>query len=475
MRLGAIERRVQHVETRPRLWLLVALLLPALPIRAWWYATPDGVAYLSIARRLAAGLAPARLGDAQLGYPLGYPLLISPAFWVDPRPWLTLAIMHWGLAALFLLGVQGWARRQLGAAGVWVTLLCAVNVNVWILYRRTLSEAAFCAVLPWTVLALDRVLDALVTGARARRALCAAAPLLLLLIAIREVGLLFAVGAGVAAAVRLRRGALPWRRAVPALAGIAAVAVLGLGVIRPERIAAAGPVFAGRAGDYADAAVAVGTTLAARVYLRMTEIGQLLVPGMFKAYGDRWLDLNTLVYAPLVLLVAIGWWRLWRDNADVLSAAVPLYIALFLAWPYAAGTRYLLPLLPVWWAALWRATAAYPHRRAVFAGLALAHLGVAIGYVVLIDAPRARVCDAQWPMVEQVTAEVGSDPLRAIDTPDCVRLMLEVARDRPVDVGRGSEAAPPSAVWVLAPRDVELSEAFAVESVAGGYQLARRR
>jgi hypothetical protein len=473
-RAAAIERWLARAEAWPRLWLLVALLLPGLQIRARWYATPDGVAYLSIARRLAAGLPPARLGDPQLGYPLGYPLLISPAFWVDARPWLTLALLHWGLAALFLLGVHRWARRQLGDAGVWVTLLCAVNVNVWILYRRTLSEAAFCAVLPWAVLALDRLLDRPRGGERMRARLVAAAVSLLLLVAIREVGLLFAAGALLAAVAHVWRGELSLRRAAPALAAIAALALLGLGVIRPERLAAAGPVFAGRASDYADAAVAVGTTLAARVHLRITEVGQLLVPGMFKAYGADWWDINTLVYAPLVLVVGVGWWRLWRRGPDVFVASVLPYLGLHLAWPYAAGTRYLLPLLPVLWAAGWSAAAALPHRRTWCAVLCAAHLGVAVGYLALIDAPRARACDAEWPAVDRIAAHANGEAVSVTGTADCVRLMLEVALDRPVE-RRTGDALASAPGWVVLPRHTALAEPFAIDLIAGDYAVARRR
>jgi len=480
-RRGALEAALARAEARPRRWLIALGLLPALQISAMWYATLDGVAYLSIARRLAAGAAPMRLGDAQLGYPLGYPLIISPAFLTGARPWLVLAVLHYLLAVVLLLGVQRWARQRLGAAGIWVTALVMVNVNVWILYRRTLSEAAFCAVMIWTVLALDRLLGTLADGDAARRSLAAASlvavPLLILLTAVREVGLLFAAGFAVALGARVWRGALAWRAALPALAAVAMVGGVAIGVVRPERLAAAGPAFAGRLVGYADAATAVDGSLGERLRLRVTEIGQLLVPGMFKAYGDGWLDLNQLVFVPLCAAVAFGWWALWRRGADVLTATAPLYLGVYLAWPYAGGTRYLLPLLPLFWACVWEAGAPLRRRRTTFALLAVAHLGVALGYLVVIDAPRARACDRHWPTVDRLAARIAAagGAVTAAGVPSCVRLMFELSLDRPVREARAGEAVAPDTIWLLTPQASAAVDGFVPSAADGDYAVARRR
>jgi hypothetical protein len=192
---------------------------------------------------------------------------------------------------------------------------------------------------------------------------------------------------------------------------------------------------------------------------------------MFKARGAGWADVNTLLYVPLAALAGVAWWRLARHSADVLAWTAPLYLGVYLAWPYAAGTRYLLPLLPLLWLALWELGAPLARRRRLFAILLLGHLGVAVGYLLAVDAPRARACHRDWPAVARVAARVraADGPLAAVATPECVRLMLSLAIDRPVTTAVAADTA-----WVLQPESSADATALS-EVVAGGYRLARRR
>jgi hypothetical protein len=191
---------------------------------------------------------------------------------------------------------------------------------------------------------------------------------------------------------------------------------------------------------------------------------------MFKAYDDGWPGITTLVYVPLAALLAVSWWRLARGRGEVFAWTVPPYLALHLVWPYSGGGRYLLPLLPVLWLSLWVLCAPLARRRLLFAALIAAHLGVAIGYLVAIDAPRARACHAAWPAVDLVAARArpSGEPLSvAAGVPECVRLMLELAVDEPV----GIAAAGP---WLLLPRDAPPPEGFVEDTVAGDFVLVRR-
>ena len=115
---AACEAWLARAEQRPARWLTLFAVVLGLQIGPLWYASPDGAAYVSIARSIAAGGPVARLGNPQLGFPLGYPLLISPAFLTGPRPFLLLSIVHWVLAVIFMLGVHRWLRRRLGAGAV---------------------------------------------------------------------------------------------------------------------------------------------------------------------------------------------------------------------------------------------------------------------------------------------------------------------------------------------------------------------
>ena len=471
--LTALDAWCARTERRPGRWLALLAALLALQVGPVWYATPDGVAYLSIARTLAAGGPPANLGRPILSFPIGYPLLISPVFLAGARPLLLLSLAHWLLALVCMLGVFAWTRRQLAEAAPWVTALVMANVHIWILYRRTLSEAAFCALLPWTALAWNGVVARLDRALPRRRGAAApssdvaggahalvAVALLALLTAVREAGALVGVGAALATLAgadgrRARRRA--W---LLALAMSAAAALVFATLVRSERWAAASAEIAGGG-------------LLTHLHLRLLDLGQLLIPGMFKAYDDGWVGVTTVVYLPLALLMAAAWWRFARRRADVLTWTVPPYLALLLAWPYSGGGRYLLPLLPVLWLALWTWCARLPHRRVLFATLALAHLGVAMGYLFVIDAPRARACHANWPAVDLVAARsrLRYEPLRvAAGVPDCVRLMLELTLDEPVEADGAADPA-----WLLLPSTAPLPEHYVEDAIAGDFILARRR
>lgn len=500
--LRRLDGWLQRAEERPLPWLVGVALLLAIQISPHWYATPDGAAYLSIARRLAAGGPVTKLGDTQLGFPLGYPLLISPGFLIGERPFLLLSVLHWILGVVFMLGVYRWARRLLGAPALWVTAVVMTNVNLWIHQRRTLSEAAFLAVMIWAVAALNAVLDGgwqwgrvrlasaaePLTSTRAgdthngRRgvlgAALAAGALLIMLSMIREVGLLFGAGFAVALLMRVARGATTRRAAAFPLAVTAIAILAAAALVRPERIAAAGPAFSGRLAGYADAASAVTGSLAERLHLRVTETGELLMPGMFKSYGSGWLDINTLVYLPLAVALAIGWWMLVRRGGEVFAYTAPLYLGLHLAWPYSAATRYVLPLLPLFVACLWYVFAPLRYwRRALFAAAMVAHLGVAAGYWLIVDAPRAAACDRQWPAVDALAARLGAASSVGIDAaiPKCIPLMLELTMDRPLQPAAGSATAGEALQWLIVPEHAGARPGFGLVASAGGYTLLRHQ
>ena len=477
--LAALDAWCARAERRPWRWLVLLATLLALQVGPIWYATPDGTAYLSIARSIAAGGEVADLGSPLRFFPTGYPLLISPVFHAGRRPLLLLSLAHWLLAVVCMLGVFRWARSQFAESAPWVTALVMANVHIWILYRRTLSESAFCAVLPWTVLAWNGVvarIDGAAPAGRgwrgAVRALLAVG-LLALLIAIREAGALIGVGVALAALVGGRRRAGRWRRVGLALAASLAAVVAFAIVVRFERLqAATNELIGAAAGADVPALWSVGSFFD-HLRLRIVDLGQLLIPGMFKAYDDGWVGVTTMLYLPLAVLMAAAWWRLARRRGEVFAWTVPPYLALHLLWPYSGSGRYLLPLLPVLWLALWIFCAALPRRRLLFAALLAAHLGVAVGYLVAIDAPRARACHAAWPAVDLVAARARQpdEPLWVADgVPECVRLMLELAIDQPVGVHGGGDAS-----WLLLPQDATIPERFVADTVAGDYVLARRR
>jgi hypothetical protein len=169
-----------------------------------------------------------------------------------------------------------------------------------------------------------------------------------------------------------------------------------------------------------------------------------------------------------LLIVATGWWKLFRATGDVLLATLPAYVALYVVWGFDAGTRYLLPMLPVLAASA--GCGRFLERRPALGFLLVAaHLAVAAGYVLARDAPRARACDAEWPAVERLAAAAASAPapVLAPGVPECTRLLLSFTLDRPV-----SERFVWGFRWVLEPDDAPASEERRVAARAGGYRLS---
>ena len=124
------------------------------------------------------------------------------------------------------------------------------------------------------------------------------------------------------------------------------------------------------------------------VRVRGSEMGRLLVPGMFKAYAPpfRWWNINMAVYVPLVCGLAWAWWNVSRDKRSALLLMFPCYLALYIVYPSDQGARYLLPLLPVLVVCLWWLVCQMPrHRVALLSALVASHLIVTVAYSAAFD------------------------------------------------------------------------------------------
>lgn len=407
-----LKRAAEALNRHPRTCLLLLAALFALQVSPDWYPTPDASSYLSIARSIAHGTGPSNLGSRQLYVAPGYPLLISPAFLLGDRPFLPLSVLHWCLALALSLGVYRWARRTVPDAAVLITAVAMVNVDLWALYRRTLSETAFMTGLVWAATALAWSCRASSTRQLAVRILLAAS-LVCFLVAIRQAGLMLAAGFGSALLIAAFRQRISWRRAAAqALAvGLPAAAVL-VGLAGYDRLMAA----SSGAPTYVDQIADPTTTLSAQVLegfrLRVSEIGRLTVPGMFKSYGRRgeWLNVNMAVFLPLSGFVLAGWWKLVGRTGDPLALTFPFYLALYIIWPFDQATRFMVPMLPLLAACLWHVLEPLQRFRAplVLVGL-LAHGVIAAGYWLGVDCPRARALRALWPDLIQVAASIPGD------------------------------------------------------------------
>ena len=466
----------------PLPWLTIFAVLMALQISPWWYSTPDATTYLSMARSIAVNHRLSNLGGVHLAYPPGYPLLISPAFLISGRPFLQLSLIHWVLAMLFMAGVYRWIRSLAPEAAVLLTGLVMVNVALWIYYRRTLSEVAFMAAMIWTVLALNAALAA-ASGRSSAIWTGAGTAMLIALTMIRETGVLFAAGFALAAMLDMRDGALRRRRGWSMMAGVASPAVAAVAAflfydLKTAR-AAPSPVFGTHLSVFLDPSTSILPRAVEGLRLRISEAGRLVVPGMFKAYahGSQWLNIDILIYLAVFAVLALGWWRLICRRHDVLAATAPLYIALYVVWGFDADTRYLLPLLPLLMLCLWFAIEPFTNwRLSLLAVLLVAHLAVATGYWTTVEIPRARFCDAQWRPVTALAPalEGGTDLIVATrKVPQCARLMLSFALDRPIVERQGPQDFP-QARRIVERWDDSNPPGFEVRERAGPYKLLIR-
>jgi hypothetical protein len=450
-----------------------------------WYATHDASRYLSIARSTATTGQPTNLGSPHLVYGAGYPLLISPAFLFGPYPFLWLSAAHALMAALYLAGVYVWARRYVPEAAVPFALLAVGNCIVLTLLRRPLSEAAFLPVMIWAASALTAI-----PGSRAAwRPVLAAAVLLSFLAVIRQAGVLFAVGFALHLALRAWRGEMSWAR----------VCILSLAVGLPPVLAAGAMVaydreMAARASAWSNMDIFTRSEIAPRaeypeqplflqclegVRLRVSEAGRLLIPGMFNAYGAYrdWLNVNLLWYFALAGVLVVGWWRFVR-RLDVLALTLPFYAALHVYWPFDQSGRYFAPMLPVLFVCLWHGLAGLRQRRlALFTALVVLHTGVALGYWLAVDRPRALDDDRRWPDARRLAEVIRAAPGSVQVGPDLgkTHLLLEYVLDRPVAWQEAGRPPAAGAQWLVTAAGAVAPADFEPVAEAGEYRLWQRR
>jgi hypothetical protein len=477
----AVEKWLAGQNFRPLPWLCVFAILMAAQISPWWYPTPDATTYLSMARSIALEHRLSNLGGTHLGYPPGYPLIISPAFLLSSRPFLFLSLIHWMLAVIFMVAIYRWFRKLAPGAAVLLTGLTMVNVAFWIYFRRTLTETAFMAVMMWAVVVLDSALEA---GSAYSAAILTAAgtAAVIVLVSIRETGVLLVFGFAAATLLAIRAGRLRWGRGLvmaatiggPAIAGVIAFMLYDLETAR----AAPSAVFGTHLGGFFDRHGPIVPRVIEGLRLRISEVGRLLVPGMFKAYSGhgQWLHPDILIYLIVFAVVILGWARLLRRRSEVLAATAPFYFVLYVVWAFDADTRYLLPLLPLLIACLWFAVESFHRWRLRFlAVLLMAHLAVALGYWIGVEVPRARACDAQWAAVTALAPGLTGGKRIAVATPDvpqCARLMLSFTIDRPVL--ESTAARDPGANQIVEPRNDPNPAGFRIERTAGPYKLLSR-
>ncbi len=468
----------EKAQRRP--WVVFALIAIffAIQMKWWWTPTPDAANYLSMARHFSQGELQ-RLGSPHLRYAPGFPLVIAPAFWIADRPFFFISLIQFSLALCFAGGVYIWLRRYTETMAGPLTLLIMVNVSVWYVFQLTLSEIAFMTELIWAALALDRVIQSETAGQAARWSVVAA-PLLILTCLTRQVGVLLVPAFGLLLAWRAVRGQTPWRQAMlrAALVGVPVIgAVAGFSAWDHAVSSQLGASNKSYIEYFDDEQMTLAQQLLEGVRLRISEFGRLMIPGMFKAYGQpgNWRHVSIPLYLSATVLLAAGWWSLARRRVDVLLLTLPVYVGFYVIWPFGQSTRYMVPMLPMLVLSLWAFMERFAQRReAIVTLLIFTHAGVAMVYWVR-DLDEARLSD-DWPALAEVTRSIEGDEdsiaVLGFDKPSYWMLVLE--SDSPYPLQSRPEEIRSDTDWVIALAETAHLSNFSEYKHVGRFKLFKR-
>ncbi|MBI4573115.1 MAG: hypothetical protein HY713_07485 [candidate division NC10 bacterium] len=477
-----IARVLAGIERRPMLGLVALAVLAATQINPWWRAGPDSAAYLSIARSLASGEGLARFGSPNSFYAPGYSVLVAPLFWISVRPFLAISTMNWVTTLLLAIGVYRWIRRLLPDQAVLVAGLVMVNVAVLEARLSTLSELTFMTLLFWSAEPL--ALAVYGSGRRLWAAGALATVIVAILTAVRYPGALLLASLWILLVGLAVRRSISWVRAAALVVGVSLpVIALATAMIAHDQ------AMAEKAGNprltytryFRRAAESASHQMLEGLRLRISEVGRLIVPGMYKSYARKgqWLNINMLIYLPAFTAVLLGWWRMVRFRMDPVLWLFPFYLGLYIVWPYDQATRYMMPLLPLLWMCVLTVLRAWRRVRkglpGVVAGLLAAHFVVATVYWVpwLRD---ARAQDANWVVVDEFAAVVGpKEPSGAfVGNPGPMQWMFALAVDRLWPAYDAIERVPPGGRWVIVSALTPPLPGYVVRREVGQFRLLER-
>ncbi len=481
MALPAWPPKLVQVAGQPKVLLTALAVLLATQIVPWWGPTRDGSSYVSIARSIAQPGPITNLGSPKLHYSPGFPVLISAAFFSADRPWLLLSLLQWAFGVAFMLGLYCWSRRWFGSGALWITALVMVNASLWMHARTTLSEVAFMAALIWTANAADQLV-----AARGGRAICAwtagVALAVLALGLIRPVGILLVAGYGTVVLCAAWQRQTSWLRALATTFAIGMPGALAVvGVIAYEAQMAT-QVSNARTATYLHEFRSETDSLPAQLVeglrTRTSEIGRLVVPGMHKAYSrpGQWLHPNNLIYLPLFGGLLWAWWRLARGGGNSLWMMAPFYFALHVAYPVDQGTRYMLPLLPLFAVGIWWLIDRLPRRQhAVLCSLIFLQLIVTAGTSAR-GIWQLHQLDAHWAALDTFANAIYGDDLSVLvyGGPTGLAEMAQVAVNRPINATKNDRRLLENFDWVIVTNETETVPGYVVASQQGELKLLRR-
>ena len=185
------------------------------------------------------------------------------------------------------------------------------------------------------------------------------------------------------------------------------------------------------------------------------------------------------MYVPLSLLVLWGYIRLIRHNRDALVWMVPLYVGMYLIWPYGQGTRFFIPIFPVILLSLYKVVETKKWCNTLLIVMLITHMIVTVGRVAS-EYPKQIQRHQRWPAIDALVEHIHKidqvDPSQQIVTRDIdsdITGMIKFAADRPVELGRSyQQVAAPD--YLIISQNATVPDGYSFEFVVEKLLMVKR-
>ncbi len=364
------------------------------------------------------------IGSHQWYYAPLYPLLISPVFLLNSKPFLLISIINVVTAMLLILGVYKWFSRFSKNGAAIIAALVAVNTGLWDICREPRADTLFSALLIWAAVAMSKLLEDREFG-RTEDSVAETTPpvgvrstILWTIVAMvlvmaacltRQVGIFLVAGLGVAMLIRVyRKDVKPNRLLSGAIIAASALAVVIVLMIHDHHSAAGAATYTDQFGEENHSLV---SQIVEGLRRQTAEIGRLMIPGMWGSFKPS----SAVVERQHDCLFAVrnpDRRRLVDDGErDCGPARVHVSVLLCDVCVVAVrpGTRFTVPMLPVLFGSAWFLLRRWRWQSLAMVSLLIAHLAVSIGYLVH-DAKIVKQQNQDWPDLEKVAGR--SAPMR---------------------------------------------------------------
>ena len=426
-----------HADMRTRrqdyVWLVIFAILLYVLTAGIWHPMPDSTLYINQARNLINGYGlTSGISIRWIASP-GYAVLISPFFLINDLPLVALTLFQATLLCIYMLGVYTWASQYTPKSAALIAGAATLHACVWQFGFPTTTEAPFMATLVWAAVCFGQWSEHRQSSqGHSFKFLIAGLILICACTAIRPSGLAIAIGAGVAVILQDRKQKRKLVNTFGMLClwvGLPGIIVLGF-LAREASVTSAGLIEGTYiVGMIPEHSQSVFEMLTKGLYLRISDIGRLTIPGMFKAYSnmESWVHVTMMVYVPFFLAMCWAWVRFANKRGDLLLIGFVPYLILHIVYAhYSDGARFMTPMLPVLMLLFWQLlrTVRLP-QHSMMCVVFVIHAVVTIGLAIR-EQPRLVKIQDQWEIARTCSDLMGDEHGTIQSVEDVNNLELQV-------------------------------------------------